>query len=140
MRAVAAIICIILLQGCIGGMGFAVEKGIIGNYYLVAVDAIDQSSISIRDSSNSFTQVIDAAVFAYGFNEDFLMVKQHPVDAGGVNKAKTQYYIIVLNHKQVYSGKGDRIGPLTEASFNKARTALKIPDSMAFTHVEKRLE
>jgi len=67
-------------------------------------------------------------VFAYGWNDDFIIAKQHPNpdDFGSVETDITNWFIIEVATGEVY-------GPLTEQEYIDLREKLGVPDSLTFT-------
>ena len=75
------------LSACIGGFGFALKKHLFGNYYLTAVDIIEQCGLSYRSESysdiwggNFGGTVIGQTVFAVGYNDKYLIAKQYCIE------------------------------------------------------------
>lgn len=120
-------VILLALIGCVEG--FELKEKIIGNYYLTAVDNPIDCALSFRESNGSnYTMIIDATVFAVGFNDKFIIAKRHPFN----QRTITNYYILPL--KRVWDNKG-LIGPLTFEQFNMKRKELNIPGGLTFTKV-----
>ena len=88
-----------------------------------ATDIIEDACVvrKIKGSSGAST-VVPRTVFAYGWNDDFIIAKQHPEKKDGKVDTSTTYWYIV----KVASGKVH--GPMTEDEFTKLRTKLKVPE------------
>ncbi|HEX4850918.1 MAG TPA: hypothetical protein VFV08_08940, partial [Puia sp.] len=83
-----------LLTGCMNAVS---RQEIVKNFYLMTVDVEEQSSLTYGDEKDggNYGIVIGPAVFAVGYNDRFIIAKQHPWAAGkAVNKAVTNYYIL----------------------------------------------
>ncbi|MDR2809097.1 MAG: DUF3997 domain-containing protein [Tannerellaceae bacterium] len=92
--------------------------------------------------NGDYIGVAGSTVFAAGYNDDFIIVKQHPLSCltMNVNRNVTNYYIIPLKYKVHDWPYENRIGPLSEKEFQAKRKELKIPDSLTFTRTFKKLE
>ncbi len=116
--------------GC-GGFGLAYEENLTGPYAVWATDTNSQAAIVQRDEdpdSSSATTVIDSMVFAYGWNKNFIIAKQHPnpENLTNIDISITHWFILETATGQVH-------GPLTEEAFNTLRNELGIPTSLSFT-------
>ena len=98
-----------------GGLGFAYEKKLSGKYCLQATDTLEQMSISEMpsDGGNVYTAVIPATVFAVGWDEHFIIAKQHPLG----DKTAVNFYILRVADGLVS-------GPWAEPAFNAERKKL----------------
>lgn len=65
----------------------------------------------------------------YGWNVDFIIAQQHPVQDGfdEINTAVTDWFILEVATGEVH-------GPLTEAAYIRRRQTLGVPDDLNFTH------
>lgn len=115
-----------IINGCSG----VSEDKVIGRYYLVAVDYVkERTSLNFQLDDNSSYGVVNETVFAVGFNDKYIIVKQHPSN----NKSITNYYIVpVYKENTLWAGKGV-VGPLTLEQFTEKRKELSIPDDLTFT-------
>lgn len=105
------------------------KNSIIGKYYLVSVDSIDDTSLSysINNDDSSFANVVGETVFAVGHNDDFIIVKQHPrVFGNEPDKTTTNYFIVKIYKKNTLWAEKGVIGPLTKKEFEQKRKDLKI--------------
>ena len=119
----------IFVAGC-PFMGLAYEEDLVNGYAVWATDVIEQASIvrKIKGSSMA-TGVVSAMVFAYGWNDDFILAKQHPVkDITKVDTSITNWYIVEVTSGKVH-------GPLDEGEFNKLKTELKVPAEISFKKI-----
>ena len=130
--------CVLLafIVGC-GGIGFAYEKNLSGKYCLVACDVLEQMSIDEipSDGGNIYNGVISATVFAVGWDEHFIIVKQHPRSdkhpAG--DRAVTYFYIL-----RVSDGKLSE--QLDKRAFNVERDKLGVSKNLSFSLVFDELK
>jgi len=130
----------IFLYGC---TGFAIKEKIENNYYLIATDNIDDLSLCFYEPNDKdiYGDIVDATVFAVGFNEKYLIAKQHPrTFPNPPDKKVTNYYILPLKNEMNWKTKNGLIGPLTMEQFKEKRKKLNIPDSLSFTIIIKELE
>lgn len=130
----------ILLFG-IGCKGLS-DDNIIGPYYLVAVDGNDNMTLSysVNEDNSSFVGLVKPCVFAAGYNNKYIFIKQHPVLNDKFEKRITNYYFVPIYKKNDYFPEIGIIGPLTLGQFNEKRKELNISDSVKFTTVIKELE
>jgi hypothetical protein len=114
-----------LFLGC-GGIGLAYQKRLVGNLGLAAVDTRKQMAV-VEFNGNGADTLVSQTVFAVGWDESHLLVKQHPADrAGEIDKATTQYFIITVRDRKVH-------GPFDEAKYHSERQALGVAEGLAFT-------
>jgi len=111
------------------------DDNIIGRYKLIAIDYIEQMHLSYQIDINNSVGIIDQTIFAVGFNKNYIIVKQHPLN----NRKITNYYIVLIYNEMTYWPEKGVIGPFTKEEFNKKRYELHIPD-IKFTKVIKDLE
>jgi len=107
-----------------GGIGFAYEKKLSGKYCLIACDTLEQMHIATMpsDGGNSYPGVIPETVFAVGWDEHFIIAKQHPPG----DKTAMSFYILRVSDGLV-------AGPWAEAGFIAERKKLGVPKDLAFT-------
>jgi hypothetical protein len=134
------LLLLFLLSGC---LGFDIEEKVVGNYYLVAADAPEQLSLSYHEPADGdiYGTIIDGTVFAVGYNEKYIIVKQHPwTFPNQTNNGVTNYFILPLSKGFNWKTNNGLIGPLTLEQFNEKRKALNIPESLSFTNVKANLK
>ena|SRR3982750_2229886 len=124
-----------LAQGCIGGFGFVYKEHLFGNYYLIETDEVQMSlSYHAPEDGSNYGGVIPETVFAVGFNEKYIIVKQHPRSfPKHPDKKITNYYIVPVTDGFNYRTMNGMCGPLTLNQFSEKRIELGIPDSLNFT-------
>ena len=113
----------------LGGWGLAYKHDLVENYSVWAADVNEQACIVKKEKSNSSSAgcVVPWMVFEYGWNDDFIIAKQHPVE-NKVDTTITNWYIIEVKNGNVH-------GPLTEKDFFDLRRSLKIPDKLSFIEI-----
>ena len=120
----------IFVEGC---FQFPVYREDLGNgYVVVATDVMRDARIVRKDPKRSSwgIQVVPPTVFAYGWNDDFILAKRHPVKKDRkVDTSVTYWYIIEVTS-------GDVHGPLNEDEFRKLRTKLKVPEEISFKTIQ----
>jgi hypothetical protein len=98
-----------------------IKQKLIGNYYLVANDDIEDLTLSFHESTdeNNYSSIIEATVFAVGYNDSYLIAKQHPrIFPNPSNKGITNYYILPLKaDNRNWKNKNGLIGPLSLTMF-----------------------
>jgi hypothetical protein len=108
-------------------VGLAYEDDMVANYAVWAVDALDDAAIVRKTTANGATNVVGPMVFAYGWNNDFILAKQHPVrEWPKVDTGTTHWFIIEV-------GSGNVHGPLTERQYNELRQTIGVPPELTFT-------
>ena len=123
--AISAIIC---------GCGFDHDEQITGNYRLVAVDVMDQMSVGLSVKGGNAIGRINATVFAVGWDQRYIVAKQHPNN----NRAVTNYYYLEMAKDSQHADPSASVtGPLTETEFKQRQVNLKLPD---FTRTFKELQ
>jgi len=123
----------ILVVGC-PFMGKVYEEDLVNGYAVWATDVMAQAKIVKKDkeisSTTIYTSVVPATVFAYGWNDDFIIAKQHPRKKDRkVDTNLTYWYIVEVASGNVH-------GPLSEDEFNKLRTKLKVPAEISFKTIQ----
>lgn len=118
-----------------GCSGLVINEKITDNYYFVATDVGEACNLSYKKSDeDNYGTVIEATVFAVGYNDKFMIVKQHPrTFPNPPDKKITNYYILPLKKDMDWKNKNGLIGPLTLEQFNEKRKDLNIPDEVTFT-------
>jgi hypothetical protein len=120
---------LVLALAC-GGIGLAYEHDLTADYAVWAPDVNAQAAVvqKIPDSSSAAT-VIGPMVFRYGWNADFIIAQQHPVQDGfdEINTGVTDWFILEVATGEVH-------GPLTEEAYVRTRQTLGVPDDLHFTH------
>ena len=121
VKKIYFILIVYILIGC----GFIYNKNIKNNYYLVATDIIEDIGLTYKESQDTYVDIINAAVFAAGANENFIIAKQHPCKFGDTpNKKITNYFIIPLKNKLSEDPVENKIGPLSKIEFEHERKKL----------------
>ncbi|TAJ14735.1 DUF3997 domain-containing protein [Marinilabiliaceae bacterium JC017] len=120
----------VMLTSCIGRIVYE-EKLTLG-YELSANDDMSGMCIYVNDGQYQIG-VIHATVFSVGYNQDFIIAKQHPFVGSVINKSITNYYIISIKDKINASPDENKIGPLTQEMFLIKRKELEIPDNLDFS-------
>ena len=124
--------------------GFVTKERIVSNFYLLATDDEIQMSLSYCDPSdkNGCLGIINATVFAVGYDAGFIIAKQHPTDFPNYpNKNITNYFILPLVKNEVVSiNNFGLIGPLTLEEYIKKRQELQISTNLDFTIEKENLK
>ena len=123
--------------------GLAIKENITGNYYLIATDTGDDCALDYHEPNdeNNYAGIIGATVFAVGYNDKYIIVKQHPrVFPNPPNKEITNYFILQITDGFDWRNKSSLYGPLTLVQFNEKRKELGVPEDLQFTKIFKDLE
>jgi hypothetical protein len=107
-----------------------VDHHLTANYTVFAPDLREQAGIIEETSSSGGPYVVAPMVFAYGWNEDFIIARQHPVSGSfdRVFTGVTNWFILEVATGTVH-------GPLTEGEYLELRQTLGVPDDLTFTSV-----
>ena len=137
-KYVGYIVSIFILLGCNGIQ----EEQLVGRYYLTAMDYVDEGmNLSYVLESGDFIGVVNSTVFAVGYNDEYIIVKQHPRKfPNPPDKSITNYFIVPIKDQVHASPDENKIGPLTKEEFVIKRKELGISDSLTFTKVFSELE
>ena len=130
------IIILLLLFPILSGCQFGMHKEkIIDKYFLTFVDSESDLSLSYDLGNGDFIGVVNDAVFAVGYNSNFIIVKNHPlVEPDSINRTVTNYFIIQIDRNiSQFKVEENKIGPLSKQEFDKKRKELKIPADLDFT-------
>ena len=116
------------------------KQKITGHYYLVSVDTKYSTEIDyyFEPDANGGATVVRESVFAVGYNEKYIVAKQHPVDndlgSRYPNRKITNYFIIPIESRCILYET-----PLDEFQFSQEKIKLGIED-LQFTIIDHRLE
>lgn len=106
---------------------------LVSDYEIDYVDIEQNMSIYYNDPKWGGIGVINPTVFAVGYNEDFIIAKQHPNDNFEVDRTVTNYFIIPIKYKISESPEENKIGPLNEEKFDEKCRELRISGVIDFT-------
>lgn len=137
------ILILFILVSCSGRFGLAMKEKIITNYYLIAADDIKDCGLSYHENTDgsNYGLIITATVYAVGYNDKYMIIKQHPRSfPKPPDKKITNYYILPLKKGMNWRTNNGLIGPLTFSQFNEQRKKLGIEESLSFTKVIHELE
>src|ERR1051325_5365698 len=98
------------IVGC-GGCDTFLDQDLAGGYRALAIDTMEQTMIV--NKTNGGPAVVDPMVFAYGWNKDFIIAKQHPEKnkpSFVIDTNITNWFIIEIASRKVH-------GPLTEKAY-----------------------
>lgn len=107
-------------------------------YFFVAVDTRENMSLgySVSDDNSSFVDVVRETVFAAGYDDNFIILKQHPRN----NRSIINYYIVPIYKEFTSSPERGVIGALTLEQFNEKRKDLNISEGVTFTRIMEDLQ
>jgi hypothetical protein len=133
MRAVLLTIVGILLSQ-LTCCGFVHDEKLIGPYRLVAIDIPAEMSVCYTLQTKSCIGRIPETVFSVGWNERFIVAKQHP----SKDKAVTNYFILdMAKDSELSDPGGSVIGPLSSSEFIELSKSMTLP---AFTKTIQELK
>ena len=108
----------------LSGCGFVHDEHLVGPYYLTAVDTSEQMSLGCAVEGGSRVGRIDETVFAVGWNDRYIVAKQHPKN----DRRVTNYFFLDVSRDSAYADpRASVTGPLTEAEFQAKKAELGLP-------------
>jgi hypothetical protein len=113
---------IFLLQSC---QDLAHEEKIVTDFYLIAVDADTDMSLSYKVNEGGYIGIISPTVFSVGYDSKYLYAKQHPEGPEG----KTNYFIVPIRIKNKYRLDQEVIGPLDKHQFVRKLSELGVTEN-----------
>ena len=118
------------LACCFALEGLAYEQDLVADYAVWAVDTRAWTAIVEKDrDSTGASTIVGQMVYAYGWNDDFIIAKQHPnpdLDPRDVDTSVTNWFIVEVETGNVH-------GPLSEQEYVELRRELGVPDELVFT-------
>lgn len=130
------IVLIFVIFSC---SGFALKKHVVGNYYLIATDVVEDIDLCYyepKDNQN-YGSITGSTIFAIGFNNKYIIAKQHPrTFPNPPDTTQTNYYILPIKSSMDWRSKNGLMGPLTLEQFNEKRKELNIPKELTFNNVD----
>jgi hypothetical protein len=128
-KLLTIVMAVFIFVGC-----DAHHEKLIAPYLLVAPDTLEQTSLSYDLGDGNSIGRVDSTVFAVGWNEHYIVAKQHPKN----NRTVTNFYYLEISKDSKNADPTNSVvGPLTETEFIKKQTELKLP---IFTRIIKTLE
>ena len=123
--------CCCDFRGACPFLGPIYEEDLGNGYIVCALDVMQDVHIIIKNKRGSGGfQVVPPTVFAYGWDDDFILAKRHPEKKDRkVDTSVTYWYIIEV-------ASGDVHGPLNGGEFRKLRTKLKVPEEISFKTIQ----
>ncbi|HMF70097.1 MAG TPA: DUF3997 domain-containing protein [Flavitalea sp.] len=137
MKALCYLLMSLYLFIQFGCIGVAHNEKLIKNYFLGAFDIDEELSLQAVDSSGYAFDVVPATVYAVGFNDEYIIAKQHPLQ-NPENKSVTNYFIVPIGKPPKSYEHHELWGPLTIAEFEAKRKELGI--NFEFSKIFKSLE
>lgn len=118
--ATLALLACFLVSGC----GFVHDENITGPYRLIAVDVDDQMSVCYDLEGKSAVGRINETVFAYGFDQRYIVAMQHPNN----NRRVTNYFYLDMSKDSRYADPSVSVsGPFSKAEFEAVSQQLNLP-------------
>ncbi len=123
---------IMLLAGCYGGLVY--EERIVGNYYLIGIDAKDEMFLSHRDSLTNYdNSITNIGIRAVWHNDRYIIVRKYQCfkDTAGfraLNPDSIEFYIVDMESKD----KSTYLGPFSEQKCMEEKNKLNITEEIVF--------
>jgi hypothetical protein len=101
------------------------HEDLIGPYRLSAIDLSEQMSICYAaDDQDTCHERISETVFSVGWNERFIVAKQHPSN----DKSVTNYFILDMSKdKKNLNASVSVMGPFSESEYKKQSLSMVLP-------------
>ena len=128
-KTLLPVLFLFLISLACGGIGLAYEYDLTAGYAVWATDQLEQAAVVRKDpQSSSASSVIWPMVFAFGWNDDFIIAQRHPArdNFDDVDMTVTEWYILVVAEGEVH-------GPLTEVEYRQLRQDLGVPSGLDFS-------
>ena len=130
------IILLFILFSC---SDFAIKKHVVGNYYLIATDVVEDIDLCYHEpkDNQNYGSITGSTIFAIGFNDKYIIAKQHPrTFPNPPDTTHTNYYILPLKSGMDWKSKNGLMGPFTFEQFNEKRKELNIPNELIFKNID----
>lgn len=136
-KLIILLLILLVLEGCKMKNN---NNRIIENYF-IGTDDLREDMMIYAVVNEYRIGIMPPTIFALGYNEDFIIAKQHPQNSSlSMEREKINYFIIPLKKKKMESPDENKYGPLTKEEFLQKRIEIGIPDSVNFSLVFKDLE
>jgi hypothetical protein len=118
------------LTSCFGMFDSSSDR-IIDSYHVLWIDMQENRGISkeVEGSSGSFIGIVPNYVFEVGYNEHFIIAKQHPMsghhEGFNIITSVTNYFVIDMDNPTTRTGYLV-YGPLSRWEFDSLSTKLKL--------------
>ena len=130
---------LLLIGIALVGSGCDYRKDINSDYHLGCSD--EEITMALYITIGDYkTEVVNSTVFAVGYNEDFIIAKQHPRYLWYSDKSRTNYFIIPLTEPVSRSKTHNVIGPLSKDKFDSKNIELGIDKDLPFSIVFENLQ
>jgi len=134
LRKLYSIFSICAVMILVGGCPFhgpIYEEDLVNGYAVWAADIMKDAAIVLKIKGTSGASVVvHPMVFAYGWNDDFIIAKRHPEKKDRkVDMSITYWYIVEVASGNVH-------GPLNEDEFDKLRIKLEVPPELSFKTIQ----
>lgn len=115
-----AIALVLALSGC----GFVHDEKIVGAYHLAATDTPQQMGVCYSLENGDCVGRIPETVFSIGWNDQFIVAKQHPSN----DRSVTNYFILeIARDSKLATPSTSVIGPISATEFKNKVTSLGLP-------------
>ena len=123
----------VLFAVIVSSCGFVYEEQICGNYYLIAVDTMNDLSLSYHYSKFDTSEgIVSDGIYYVATNNDYIIIKKHPyideVSRLKLDEGKTDYYIVKVDKDSTCFDESTRLGPYIKDEFEHKIDELKITD------------
>ncbi|WP_422359756.1 hypothetical protein [Reichenbachiella sp.] len=129
---------VIILTRC----GAAYKEELVKNHYLIAVDVHQQMSIAYHtpDDRETYITLIGATIYSVGYNEEYIIAKQHPYNIYNSNKSRqTNYFILPVKKTMEWETNNGLIGPMNKLQYLSKKEELGI-DGLTFSKTFEHLQ
>ena len=116
----SSLVLVILLSGC----GLIHKDHLVGRYYLIAENVPEEMHVIYLPPGEQVVRRIPGTVFAVGWDEHYIIAKQHPKNNLRVT---CFYYLDITKDTAVADASASVTGPLTEAEFIRKQAELHLP-------------
>lgn len=117
------------------------HQNIVGDFYIWSTNGLEEEQCLRRESEDKSYDLVDRMIFAYWYNDNYIIVKQHPrinEYEGEVDKNITNYLIVKIGFERDSLGyyNDSVIGPLEEKELDTKVKELEITEDIQFQNVQ----
>jgi hypothetical protein len=125
-----------LLFFILNGCDSMYNKNVVGNFYLTAVESLDDACLVYHEhKSNSYPAIIAYGIFSVQYNSEYIIVKKHPFlntqSRLRFDMNVTEFYIVKNVHTDFFDDK-NCLGPFNEETFLRKIKELNICNLIEF--------
>jgi hypothetical protein len=116
----------VLVGGCPFAAGPVYKEDLTGGYVIAAMDIMEDAALVRKlEGGSNYEVVVSRTVFAYAWNDEFIIVKQHPWKDRKADTGTVYWHVVEVASDAVH-------GPLGEDELKELQAELGIPTGLRF--------